>query len=167
MCNRLRVVSAIVALAAVAGGLAWVSACRAGEAHAQEFTLPDHEGQAHSLSNLKGDGAVVLFFFTTWCELCSREVPRVRELAELGSEHGVSVVGVSIQEKAETIGKYVEKRKPGFPILIDGDGAVAARFEVEGIPTIVGIDSSGAIAFREHAVPADAMEMAANLTDAS
>jgi peroxiredoxin len=153
--------SVIHAALAVVLGLV-VQSC--APASAPVITLDTSDGERVSLADYRGSKAVVLVFFTSWCEACAKQVEPIKEfVAEADPDH-VAVLAVSIQEEADTIAKYIDKKELTYPVLLDGDGAAAAIFEVKGIPTIVGIDASGKIVFRGHSIPADLAHRLSNET---
>jgi peroxiredoxin len=91
------------------------------------FTLRDLDGGTHSLSDLTGE-YVVLHFATTWCPFCAAEAPNLQKLYVDYRGKGVRVYIVDVKEDTAVIRKYAEKFGLTFPVLIDGDGAVAARY---------------------------------------
>lgn len=119
--------------------------------HVPDFTLPDQDGKATSLSELLAEGCVVLYFYpkddTPGCtaEACSFRDEH-KELAEAG----VHVVGVS-SDDVESHRRFAEKHRLPFRLLSDRGGELRKRF---GVPRTLGfidgrvtyvIDSKGIV----------------------
>jgi peroxiredoxin len=122
---------------------------------AADFTLTGHEGTSFTMSESKGKSGVMLMFFASWCSACAEQVPDVKELVETSNGSNVAVYGISIQEDNEAISKFIEAKQVTYPILLDTDTAVAAAYEVKGIPTFIGVDINGEIVYRGHTLPED------------
>jgi peroxiredoxin len=134
---------------------------------AADFTLTSHEGTSFTMSESKGSNGVMLMFFASWCAACAEQVPQVKELAESSSGSNVAVYGISIQEDNEAISKFIEAKQVNYPILLDTDTAVAAAYDIKGIPTFIGIDINGRIIYRGHALPEDRSALLDKLAGAS
>ncbi len=99
---------------------------------APEFTLPDHTGQAVSLSTLLRSGPLILYFYPAdFTPGCTREACSIRDLhtAILGA--GMDVVGVSPQDP-DTHRKFREKYQLPFTLLADPDKVVIKMYDVAG-----------------------------------
>ena len=101
-------------------------------ARAPEFTLPDADGQATSLSNLLRDGPLILYFYPAdFTPGCTREACQIRDLhAELEAA-GLTVAGVSPQNP-ESHRAFREKYKLPFTLLADADRFVIKMYDVQG-----------------------------------
>jgi peroxiredoxin Q/BCP len=101
-------------------------------ARAPEFTLPDPDGQATSLSNLLRDGPLILYFYPAdFTPGCTREACQIRDLhAELDAA-GLKVAGVSPQNP-ESHRAFREKYKLPFTLLADIDRFVIKMYDVRG-----------------------------------
>lgn len=101
-------------------------------ARAPEFTLPDADGQATSLSNLLRDGPLILYFYPAdFTPGCTREACQIRDLhAELDAA-GLKVAGVSPQSP-ESHRAFREKYKLPFTLLSDVDRFVTKMYGVQG-----------------------------------
>lgn len=101
-------------------------------ARAPEFTLPDADGQATSLSNMLRDGPLILYFYPAdFTPGCTREACQIRDLhAELDSA-GLRVAGVSPQSP-ESHRAFREKYKLPFTLLADPDRFVIKMYGVQG-----------------------------------
>ncbi len=100
-------------------------------AQAPLFTLPGAaDGRDISLSELLGDGPVVLSFYRgQWCPYCNIELrafeQRYDEFRALGAS--VLFVGPETKDKAAMM---VEKAETRIPVLYDIDGAVMDAYQL-------------------------------------
>ena len=60
---------------------------------------------------------VMVAFWATWCEPCRDEYPMVVDLARQNEAKGLAVIGVSLDEDAETglVRRFLARTAPGFP----------------------------------------------------
>lgn len=101
-------------------------------ARAPEFTLPDADGQAISLSNLLRDGPLVLYFYPAdFTPGCTREACQLRDLHPDIVTAGLTVAGVSPQSP-ESHRAFREKYKLPFTLLADVDRFVIRMYDVQG-----------------------------------
>src|SRR5512146_3176030 len=101
-------------------------------ARAPEFTLPDEDGQATSLSNLLRDGPLILYFYPAdFTPGCTREACQIRDLHPQVEAAGLSVAGISPQSP-ESHRAFREKYKLPFTLLADVDRFVIKMYDVQG-----------------------------------
>ncbi|WP_406165042.1 peroxiredoxin [Streptomyces sp. NBC_00996] len=97
----------------------------------EDFTLPDETGARRSLSELLGDGPVVLFFYPAALTAgCTAEACHFRDLAAEFAAAGARPVGISgdtVDRQQEFAGRHTL----GFPLLSDTEGTVRERFGVK------------------------------------
>ncbi|WP_369243895.1 peroxiredoxin [Streptomyces sp. R41] len=97
----------------------------------EDFTLPDETGANRSLSELLGDGPVVLFFYPAALTAgCTAEACHFRDLAAEFAAAGARPVGISgdpVDRQQEFAGRHTL----GFPLLSDTEGTVRERFGVK------------------------------------
>ena len=101
-------------------------------ARAPEFTLPDADGQATSLSNLLRNGPLILYFYPAdFTPGCTREACQIRDLQPELDTARISVAGVSPQTP-ESHRAFREKYKLPFTLLADEDRFVIKMYDVQG-----------------------------------
>jgi peroxiredoxin Q/BCP len=97
----------------------------------EDFALPDETGTTRQLSELLGDGPVVLFFYpAAMTPGCTAEACHFRDLAAEFAEAGGRPVGISgdpVDRQQEFAGRHTL----GFPLLSDPDGTIRERFGVK------------------------------------
>lgn len=101
-------------------------------ARAPEFTLPDADGQATSLSNMLRDGPLILYFYPAdFTPGCTREACLIRDLHMELDRAGLRVAGVSPQSP-ESHRAFRDKYKLPFILLADVDRFVIKMYDVRG-----------------------------------
>jgi peroxiredoxin Q/BCP len=101
-------------------------------ARAPEFTLPDADAQATSLSNLLRNGPLILYFYPAdFTPGCTREACQIRDLNPELNAARISVAGVSPQSP-ESHRAFREKYKLPFTLLADVDRFVIKMYDVQG-----------------------------------
>ncbi len=118
-----------------------------------DFTLKNLNGQAVTLSSLKGK-VVVIDFWATWCGPCKSSFPYLQKVHDKYKNND-KVVFLALdtwehqKDYDATLAnakKFIEDNKYTFTVLIDEK--VVDKYEVDGIPTKFIIDKKGAIAFK-------------------
>jgi peroxiredoxin len=103
------------------------TARKAGD-RAPAFALPDQYGAIVSSTELLRQGAlVVAFCHGTWCPYCTAELQALSEAYPAIREQGAEMVAITSQAAANARDYFVE-HPVGFPVLVDGDLAVAQAF---------------------------------------
>ena len=111
---------------------------------APAFYFETPQGEASSLSQLQGT-PVVVNFWATWCGPCVHEMPFLQQLYEDWPEDELVLLTINIQESSSQVAQFMQGEGLSFPVLLDGDAAVAIRYNVTGIPTTFFIDKFGFI----------------------
>ncbi len=112
---------------------------------APAFTLKTlREGKDVSLESMKGK-VVVLDFWATWCAPCVAGLPTVDKVTTEFKDKGVLFYAVDLQEGAEKVRAFVDKKGWTFPVLMDLKGESARAYRVSGIPHSVIIGADGKI----------------------
>jgi peroxiredoxin len=141
-------------------GIAWIAASRvpveaagarnqrppspqAGFA-APDFTLETPDGETIHLADLRGQ-AVVINFWATWCPPCRAEMPAIQQVYDQYREQGLTVLAVNLQEGDSQVAGFADENQLTFPILMDRDGSVFARYQVNAMPSTFFVDRSGII----------------------
>ena len=100
-------------------------------------------GKRVSLAALRGR-PVVLNFWASWCEPCTKEMPI---LVDLARDHpGLDVVGLAVNDRRGDSRRFARQVGADFTLGVDGDGDVAARYGASGLPMTAIIDREGRIA---------------------
>jgi thioredoxin-dependent peroxiredoxin len=93
-----------------------------------DVTATTHDGRTVRLSELAGDGPVVVFFYPkAFTGGCTAEACHFRDLGAEFVEVGATRVGVSRDDVA-TQARFAAEHDVDYPLLADPDGTVAKVF---------------------------------------
>ncbi|MCR8843005.1 thiol-disulfide oxidoreductase ResA [Paenibacillus sp. SC116] len=106
--------------------------------------LQQLNGDVQELNNLKGQ-AVVLNFWGTWCEPCTREMPAFQRAHEEWKDKGVSIIAVNNGEDPITVNNYVNAMNITFPIWLDSKKSAAKAYGIRPLPTTFFIKPDGTV----------------------
>lgn len=106
-------------------------------------------GEEFDLASTRGQ-VVVLDFWATWCGPCKRSLPALQAVHEAYAEdESVAIYSVNTDISAAQgagLNKWMARQKWDFPVLLDAPrNAVAQRYRVQSIPTVVIIGPSGKV----------------------
>ncbi|MFQ5976245.1 MAG: DUF3179 domain-containing (seleno)protein, partial [Candidatus Hydrothermarchaeales archaeon] len=114
---------------------------------APNFVLETLNGEVIRLSDYKGEKAVLINFWATWCPFCLDEMPMIEtKVSEVGDEF--VVLYVNLQETdIKTIGEFAEKAgiTPPNYVLLDPTGEIKDAYKVRTQPTSYFVDNNGVI----------------------
>ena len=83
---------------------------------ADDFELPDLDGQPHSLADYRGDW-VVVNYWATWCAPCRKEIPDLSALHDARSD--ITVLGLAFEDTSvEDFRTFLEQYPASYPILL-------------------------------------------------
>lgn len=114
-----------------------------------DFSLPDHDGETHQLSEWDGN-VVVMNFWATWCPPCRDEIPAFIDLQMSLGEQGLQFVGIAL-ETADKVKPFAEEVGINYPSLV-GEAEViriAKQYgnDIGGLPYTVVIDRQGIVQY--------------------
>jgi peroxiredoxin len=112
------------------------------EAHYQDFTLENVNGENISLSDFDGQ-TILLNFWATWCGPCIREMPSMEKLYSELKDEGFVVVAVDIRDTKESVEKIIARLAVTFPVLLDKSGKIGDIYGASSIPLSYLIDTKG------------------------
>jgi thiol-disulfide isomerase/thioredoxin len=111
-----------------------------GTAPALRGTLLD--GRQVALEDYRGEPLLV-HFWASWCPVCRLEEDTIQALSRQWP-----VLTVAMQSGDEqAVHGYMDREGLDFPVLVDGSGAVARRWQVRGVPVSLVLDGQGQIRF--------------------
>ncbi|MFI6520233.1 redoxin domain-containing protein [Spirillospora sp. NPDC050679] len=105
---------------------------------------PDFTLDGVSLADFRGR-KVALVFWASWCG-CRYDLPAWQERHAALAEHGFTVVTIACDRSPDDARPWIEEAAPAHPTLIDAEGAVAERYGVVNVPTVVWVDEQGRVA---------------------
>jgi cytochrome oxidase Cu insertion factor (SCO1/SenC/PrrC family) len=111
---------------------------------APAFALAGLTGGRLQLSSVRGK-VVLLNFWATWCKPCKAELPRLSAWYRRLRGQGFTVIGIDEQEGRSDVAGYIRHLHVPYPILLDENGNVAARYNIQGTPSSLLLDRHGII----------------------
>jgi peroxiredoxin len=119
---------------------------------APAFKLMDLNNKEFVSSSLLGK-PVIMFFWTTWCPYCQKELKQMNDKKAELSKDAVELVTINVNEPVAKVKKFFENYPFLFRVLLDTDGSVSQNYEVMGVPTYFLINKKGRIVFNNHYFP--------------
>ena len=118
---------------------------------APRITLTLVDGSRLSLAALRGRPVLVNFWSTT-CEICLREMPRLAELYAELEPAGLEIIAIAMPyDPPVRVAAYAKQRQLPYPVALDINAeAVRAFGGVRGTPAWFLIAPDGRIAMRHH-----------------
>jgi len=133
----------------LAAAPAWSVALMPGEP-APDFSLPDIDGKAVTLSQLR-DKTVLIAFWSTWCSRCEEELSFLRD--QFGQRDDVAVLLINQDSETNVSPKRIvelrAKLNLRFPIIMDTGLVLWNLFGINALPTTMVIGRNGKILFVE------------------
>jgi thioredoxin-dependent peroxiredoxin len=98
---------------------------------APDFSLPDQNGNALTLSTQLDEGPVVLFFYPAAMTAgCTKESRNFRDLGAKFAALGAQRIGISMDSVARQC-QFGQKNRLDYPLLSDETGEVATKYGVK------------------------------------
>jgi len=118
-----------------------------------DFQLKDLNQETVALSSYIDKQPVLLFFWTTWCPFCRKELKVLENMQERAAKDGLELLLINVGESSEKVNNFLKKYSLAFKVLLDQDGEAANSFGLLGVPTYILIDRKGKIFFQGHTFP--------------
>ena len=96
---------------------------------APDFTLPDQDGEQHSLSDYRGQKVVLYFYPRDMTAGCTKQACAFAELLPQFREKGAQVIGVS-KDTVASHKRFEQKHGLPFTLLSDPDLDVIKAYDV-------------------------------------
>ncbi len=113
---------------------------------APDFTLDLLTGGQAALLDLRGT-VVVINFWASWCPPCRAEMPALDRVYEAHRARGLEILAVNTtyQDTEAAATDFAVRNNLSFPILLDRDGSVSARYQLRALPSTYFVDRNGVI----------------------
>jgi cytochrome c biogenesis protein CcmG/thiol:disulfide interchange protein DsbE len=113
---------------------------------APDFLLNDAAGIPVRLSEFRGR-VVLLSFWATWCVPCKTEIPWFVDFHHVYKDHGLVVLGVSLDEGGwNPVKAYLDEMKIDYRVMVADENIARLYGGLESIPVTLIIDKAGRIA---------------------
>lgn len=111
---------------------------------APAFTLKDHEGTAHKLSEFAGKNIILYFYPAALTPGCTKQACDFRDNLNSLKSAGYTVIGIS-PDKPEKLAKFIAAEDLNFLLLSDPDHAVMEKYGAWGEKNLYGKVVTGVI----------------------
>ncbi len=149
--RRLAAVLPAAALFLVAGVAAAQSAMPSSEP-LFAASMHDTDDRPVALSAYKGR-PLVINFWARWCTPCRNEIPELVKARAAHLAHGVEVLGLGIEDKAEAVREFAKAYEMNYPVLLAREGGIplmqALGNAKAGLPYTLAVDRRGRVVFRK------------------
>ena len=110
----------------------------------QNFTLPDYNGEMHSLTDYKDSKAIVIIFVATECPVSNAYNTRMENLYKEYNAKGVSFLGINSNkaESAERVKEHADENGLTFTILKDKNNVVADELDASVTPEVYVVNNN-------------------------
>lgn len=96
----------------------------------------------------KTEGKILLVdFWASWCGPCRLAVPELNKIHQEYSAKGVVLVGISVDDRAEDMQKFLSRQPIDFNVVRDAKKSLAAHMRLPAMPTTYLVDRNGKIRF--------------------
>ena len=106
------------------------------------FSLPDIDGQLHSLDEF-ADKVLLVNFWASWCTPCIQELPGIRRLSAAMRGLPFAVIGINVGEAQRRVMAAATRNEMNFTVLLDTDSAVFRSWGASVLPTTYVLDRKG------------------------
>jgi len=115
---------------------------------ASDFSARDVDGKTLRLSDYLGKQAVLLDFWSTYCEPCLAEMPHLRKIYDEQKAKGFVVIAIAMDgpETVADVPSFAKRNGMIFPVVLDEDSHVAQIYNPKkAAPLSVLIDKTGKV----------------------
>jgi peroxiredoxin len=111
---------------------------------APNFTITTDSGRTLSRSDFGGK-LLVLNFWATWCPPCIEEMPSLDLFQKTFAGSGVVVLGISVDQNAQTYRNFVQRAGVSFLTARDPEARISAEYGTFKYPETYLINSRGEV----------------------
>jgi peroxiredoxin len=113
---------------------------------APEISLTSLDGEVVNLSDLRGQ-VVLVNIWASWCTPCKTEMPAIQNMYDKYKDDGFVVLAVNAtnSDNINNVMNFVDNQNLTFPILLDIEGAISQKYQVQALPSSFFITKDGII----------------------
>lgn len=108
-----------------------------------EFSLPDLEGNQHTLAQYRGKW-IVINYWATNCPPCLQEIPELEDFHHRHSDKDAVVLGVNYEDiKMSWLKDFIQSVKMTYPVLLAEPDKVTPFGSIVMLPTTIIVSPEG------------------------
>ncbi len=88
---------------------------------------------------------LVIDFWASWCAPCAASFPHLDKLQRQFADRGVYFIGVSVDDKASKMHRFLARHPVSFTIVRDASHRLVGACDIPAMPTSFVVDRSGAV----------------------
>ncbi|MFQ5840561.1 MAG: peroxiredoxin family protein [Candidatus Methylomirabilales bacterium] len=116
---------------------------------APDFSLLTLNGATVRLSSLRGERAVLLNFWATWCPPCRLEMPTMQKAYNEYEGRGLEILAVSVDAGPKSaVQDFMGEFNLTFPALLDPEMEILRKYRTVSLPVTFLIDRRGVIRYK-------------------
>lgn len=105
-------------------------------------------------SDYRGN-VLLVFFWATWCQPCTEDLPRIRALYEQHHDRGFEILGVNLDTTVDPVEPFLQQHEVPWPQIHEPGGLEsppARKFGIISLPTMFLVDADGRVISRNISV---------------
>lgn len=126
---------------------------------APDFILETLSGGKKSLHRFRDDRPALIFFWTTWCPLCRRQLRTLEGQRETMEEKGIKIILVDVGESPQEVRAYFDTHGISFDTFFDQDSLLAGHYKINGVPALFFVNTEGIIVDVKYSLPGNYEEV--------
>ncbi len=117
---------------------------------APNFMLEDLNGDYVELSEMLGDGPVLISFWATWCKPCMEELAQLQKIYTEFKGDGMKMLGISTdnEKSISKVKPYIKSKGYDFTVLLDTNSEVSRKYYAQAVPYTVIVDKDGSVVYQ-------------------
>ncbi len=119
------------------------------------FSGLDMDGQTVDLNKIIGKKPIMLIFWSSWCENCKGEIPKINKLVEKYQKQGMEFIGINVgMNDTETKARqYMKKYKITYPVVFDKTGELSEKYQIPKVLTVLVAQKDGRVVMKYLTAP--------------
>ncbi len=100
-----------------------------------QLQLTDYQGQTLDLAQMSSEQPTLVYFWGTWCPICTYTSPTIDKLV-MSANYPVVTIAIKSGSDRE-LQSYMQQNNYNFPIINDEDGTIFANWQGQVTPSYV------------------------------